>query len=116
VEKSGIVIIGGFLGSGKTTLLKKLLEWEFERGTRPQVIMSEFGDFDVDGAIIGDDRIDISAIVSGCICCSSRDELAYALTGMLRSAPGSLNEAGFMIPTTSFFSCGKRLETCSMAS
>jgi len=89
VEKSGIVIIGGFLGSGKTTLLKKLLEWEFERGTRPQVIMSEFGDFDVDGAIIGDCRIDISAIVSGCICCGSRDELADALTGMLRSAPGS---------------------------
>ena len=89
MEKSGIVIIGGFLGSGKTTLLKKLLEWEFERGTRPQVIMSEFGDFDVDGAIIGDCRIDISAIVSGCICCGSRDELADALTGMLRSAPGS---------------------------
>lgn len=89
MEKSGIVIIGGFLGSGKTTLLKKLLEWEFERGTRPQVIMSEFGDFDVDGTIIGDDRIDISAIVSGCICCGSRDELADALTGMLRSAPGS---------------------------
>lgn len=89
VEKSGIVIIGGFLGSGKTTLLKKLLEWEFERGTRPQVIMSEFGDFDVDGAIIGDDRIDISVVASGCICCGSRDELADALTGMLRSAPGS---------------------------
>jgi G3E family GTPase len=89
VEKSGIVIIGGFLGSGKTTLLKKLLEWEFERGTRPQVIMSEFGDFDVDGTIISDCRIDMSVVASGCICCGSRDELADALTGMLRSAPGS---------------------------
>ncbi len=89
MEKSGIVIIGGFLGSGKTTLLKKLLEWEFERGNRPQVIMSEFGDFDVDGTIISDDRIDLSVVASGCICCGSRDELADALTGMLRSAPDS---------------------------
>jgi G3E family GTPase len=89
VGKSGIVIIGGFLGSGKTTLLKKLLEWEFALGSRPQVIMSEFGDFDIDGTVIGDDRIDLTAVTGGCVCCGSKDDLARALSGMLDTAPGS---------------------------
>ena len=84
-----IVIIGGFLGSGKTTLLKNLLESEFEQGRRPQVIMSEFGDFDVDGAVISDDRLDLAAVAGGCVCCGSRDELAGALSRMLRDSPGS---------------------------
>ncbi len=87
--KSGIVIIGGFLGSGKTTLLKRLLDWEFARATRPQVIMSEFGDFDIDGAIISDKRIDLTAVVGGCVCCGSKDELADALRGLISHAPGS---------------------------
>jgi G3E family GTPase len=87
--RTPIVIIGGFLGSGKTTLLKHLLEWEIEQGRRPQVIMSEFGDFDVDGAVISDDRLDLAAVAGGCICCGSRDELAEVLSRMLRDSPGS---------------------------
>ncbi len=86
---SGIVIIGGFLGSGKTTLLRRFLEWEFARGVRPQVIMSEFGDFDVDGAVIADERLDLQAVTGGCVCCGSRDELESALAGLIAAAPGS---------------------------
>ncbi len=88
-QGSGIVIIGGFLGSGKTTLLRRFLEWEFARGVRPQVIMSEFGDFDVDGAVIGDERLDLKAVTGGCVCCGSRDELEGALSGLIAAAPGS---------------------------
>ena len=88
-QGSGIVIIGGFLGSGKTTLLRRFLEWEFARGVRPQVIMSEFGDFDIDGAVIADDRLDLKAVTGGCVCCGSRDELEGALAGLIAAAPGS---------------------------
>jgi G3E family GTPase len=88
-QGSGIVIIGGFLGSGKTTLLRRLLEWEFAQGIRPQVIMSEFGDFDIDGAVIGDDRLDLQAVTGGCVCCGSREELASALTGLIAASPGA---------------------------
>jgi G3E family GTPase len=82
-----VTIIGGFLGSGKTTLLKRLLALEFDRGIQPQVIMSEFGDFDVDSQVIADERLRIMAVISGCVCCSNRDELADAVTGMLETAP-----------------------------
>lgn len=87
-EISEIVVIGGFLGSGKTTLLKRLLEWEFNRGIRPMVIMSEFGDFDVDGTVITDERFELTAITGGCICCGNRDELARSLKEMLTKTPG----------------------------
>lgn len=85
--KSRLTIIGGFLGSGKTTLLKRLLNHEFDGGIRPQVIMSEFGDFDIDSQVIADERLRIMAVVSGCVCCSNKDELADAITSMLETAP-----------------------------
>jgi len=88
-EPSEIVIIGGFLGSGKTTLLKRFLDWEFSLGNVPFVIMSEFGDFDVDGAIISDERLKVKAITGGCICCSNRDELAEAILSMTKRNSGS---------------------------
>jgi G3E family GTPase len=88
-QGSGIVIIGGFLGSGKTTLLRRFLEWEFAHGTRPQVIMSEFGDFDIDGAVIGDERLDLQAVTGGCVCCGSREELESALSGLIAASPGA---------------------------
>ena len=88
-EPSEIIIISGFLGSGKTTLLKRFLDWELDRGMKPLVIISEFGDFDVDGAIIADERLQIRAITGGCICCSNKDELADAIQTMTRNDPGS---------------------------
>ena len=88
-EPSKIVVIGGFLGSGKTTLLKRFLEWEFSKGTRPFVIMSEFGDFDVDGTVITDERLELTAIVGGCICCGNRDELTNSLKEITGNTLGS---------------------------
>jgi G3E family GTPase len=84
-----ISIIGGFLGSGKTTLLKRLLEREYVQGNRPFVIMSEFGDYDVDGAVITDERLDLKVIISGCICCTNRDALAETLKNLLSEKPDS---------------------------
>ena len=86
---SEIVVISGFLGSGKTTLLKRLLDWELDRGISPLVIMSEFGDLDVDGAIIADERLEVMAITGGCICCSNKDELSDAIRNMTGESPGS---------------------------
>jgi len=88
-EPSEIVVISGFLGSGKTTLLKRFLDWEFSRGIRPWVIMSEFGDFDVDGTVITDERLELTAIVGGCVCCGNRDELTNSLKEITNRTLGS---------------------------
>ena len=47
-----IFVIAGFLGSGKTTLLKRVLAHELDRGVKPAVLMNEFGEIDVDGALL----------------------------------------------------------------
>jgi G3E family GTPase len=83
------IIIAGFLGSGKTTLLKKLLRWEIDRGIYPHVIMSEFGDIDIDGLLINDNRIKLTTITGGCACCDLREELAEAFSDAVNVSPGS---------------------------
>lgn len=84
-----VIIIAGFLGSGKTTLLKHLLEWEINQGRRPFVIMSEFGDIDIDRVLVADNKIALTSIVGGCACCNLREELAGSLQAITRQAPGA---------------------------
>jgi len=105
-----ITIISGFLGSGKTTLLKRSLDWEFDRGNRPQVIMSEFGDFDIDSQIIADERLQVAAVTGGCICCSNRDQLKDAVGKIVTAAP----ESPLYIETTGVADPAGVLETLSV--
>lgn len=88
-EPCRVIVIAGFLGSGKTTLLKRLLESEVIQGHRPYVIMSEFGDIDIDGVLISDHRIELASIVGGCACCDLREELARVLLDITRKGAGS---------------------------
>ncbi len=67
-----IDIVYGFLGAGKTTFLKYLLENPPE-GEKLAVLVNEFGDVGLDGAILGGGdpaRPDIVEMPSGCICCT----------------------------------------------
>jgi G3E family GTPase len=84
-----VIIIAGFLGSGKTTLLKKLINREIDRGMRPHVIMSEFGDIDIDGLLINDNKTKLKTITGGCACCDLREELAEAFSDAVNASPGS---------------------------
>ena len=70
--------ICGFLGSGKTTLMRRIIE---ERGSREPmaVIVNEFGDVGIDGAILSGQSIDIVEISSGCLCCTLKGSLVNAL-------------------------------------
>jgi G3E family GTPase len=88
-KRTNIIILNGFLGSGKTTLLKRFIDWEFNRGNQPLVIMCEFGDFDIDSKILEDERLQISSVVGGCICCNNRNELLHALQNIIKNNLGS---------------------------
>ncbi|MCW5788580.1 MAG: hypothetical protein KIT49_13915 [Nitrospira sp.] len=70
---SPVYVIAGFLGSGKTTLLKRVLAHELERGVKPAVLMNEFGEVDVDGAVLHahprSHEIELQSLLSGCVCC-----------------------------------------------
>ncbi|WP_090816431.1 GTP-binding protein [Paenibacillus sp. yr247] len=73
-----VYILSGFLGSGKTTLLTKAIDHFTEAGRKPAVIMNEIGEVNLDGQLVAGE-VPMSELLGGCICCSSRGDLATAL-------------------------------------
>jgi G3E family GTPase len=63
-----IVVITGFLGSGKTTFLNSLLQ-ELPHGRRIAVLMNEFGEIGIDGALLRGDNYELVEISRGSIFC-----------------------------------------------
>jgi G3E family GTPase len=67
-----IYLITGFLGAGKTTLMKNLLQ-VFNR-SKTAVVVNEFGQEGVDGAILKKEGMVIEEIVDGSIFCVCRSD------------------------------------------
>jgi G3E family GTPase len=88
-QPCSVVIIAGFLGSGKTTLLKRFIAWEAERGKQPYVIMSEFGDLDIDGLLLDARKIKLTSITGGCACCDLREELLQSVENIAGTENGA---------------------------
>lgn len=86
-EKIPATVITGFLGAGKTTMIRNLLE--NAEGRRIALIINEFGDLGVDGAVLegcgieGCDDDDVIELNNGCICCTVADDFVPAMTKLL---------------------------------
>jgi len=77
-RKTDVLLLSGFLGAGKTTLLKRVLSWETDlSGT--VVLVNEFGEVGIDGALLEDAGSDVVELTSGCICCTLSNDLRQAL-------------------------------------
>jgi G3E family GTPase len=102
-----IYVIAGFLGSGKTTLLKRALAHELDRGVKPAVLMNEFGEVDVDGALLHDHPrskdIELQALLSGCICCDLSGEFSEKVEHLVKETKG----APLFIETTGLADTGQ---------
>ncbi|WP_344983172.1 GTP-binding protein [Deinococcus rubellus] len=80
-----VTVIGGFLGAGKTTLVNHLIH---SGGKRFGVIVNEFGDLGVDGALIETVEDDVTELANGCLCCVGREDLVVSLVNLaLRETP-----------------------------
>jgi G3E family GTPase len=76
--RADVYLLTGFLGSGKTTLLRNMLRWEKDlSGT--VVLVNEFGQMGIDGAILKRAGSDVVELTSGCVCCTLKGELVQAL-------------------------------------
>ncbi len=62
-------IITGFLGVGKTTLIRSLLKNKSET-ERWAVLVNEFGEVGIDGALMNADGIAVKEVAGGCMCCA----------------------------------------------
>jgi len=82
-------LITGFLGSGKTTLLCHLL------AARPQnekwaVLVNEFGEIGIDGALLANRGATVKEIPGGCLCCVNGLPLQVGLNLLLKDKPDRL--------------------------
>lgn len=71
-------LLFGFLGSGKTTLAKRILT-ERAGAEKMAVIVNEFGDVGIDGAILKGNNVDMIELNSGCLCCTLKGSLLSAV-------------------------------------
>lgn len=79
-----IYIISGFLGAGKTTLIQKLLS-EALAGKTVALIENDFGEINIDAALLKKSGIQVKALDSGCICCTLTGDFIAALGALLKT-------------------------------
>ena len=84
-------VITGFLGSGKTTLIRNIITQA--NGRRLALIVNEFGDIGMDGAMLEDcgaescSADDIIELANGCICCTVADDFMPSMQQLLAQTP-----------------------------
>lgn len=81
-------LVTGFLGVGKTTAVIDLLKRK-PAGSRWAVLVNEYGDVSIDGAMIegsGPDWVTVRDVGGGCVCCASAPYLPVALHFLLLDA------------------------------
>jgi len=81
-------LITGFLGVGKTTAVIDLLKNK-AAGSRWAVLVNEYGDVSIDGAMIegsSPDGVSVREVGGGCVCCATAPYMPVALHFLLLDA------------------------------
>nr|WP_154324727.1 GTP-binding protein [Pantoea sp. 201603H] len=78
-------LITGFLGSGKTTTLLHLLQQKPEN-EKWAVLVNEFGEIGVDGALLAESGAVLKEIPGGCMCCVNGLPMQVGLNMLLKQA------------------------------
>ncbi len=82
-SKVSINIIMGFLGVGKTTAILDLLQQK-PKDEKWAVLVNEFGEVGIDGAILSaESGMTISEVPGGCLCCVSGIPFQVALSNLI---------------------------------
>ena len=90
VKKTKVHLISGFLGTGKTTALKSLMAQK-NPDEKWVIIVNEFGEIGIDGAVLSDNGIPVAEIAGGCLCCVAGPQMSNTVAKMLRDvAPDRL--------------------------
>jgi cobalamin biosynthesis protein CobW len=79
-----VTVVTGFLGSGKTTLLRHLIS---HSGRRLAVLVNEFGEVGIDGALLcdGGGACPVVELPNGCVCCTVQEDFLPTMERLLDS-------------------------------
>jgi G3E family GTPase len=86
MDRLHVTVLGGYLGAGKTTLLNRLLA--DAQGVRLAVLVNDFGEVNIDAALIANRDGETISLANGCVCCSIGDNLAETLYDLAERADG----------------------------
>ncbi|MFM8524499.1 MAG: GTP-binding protein [Cyanobacteriota bacterium] len=97
-----VTVVTGFLGAGKTTLLRHLL---LHSGQKLAVLVNEFGEVGIDGALLRscgfcpeeDVEGRLVELTNGCLCCTVQEDFLPTMTALLERA-GDLD--GIVVETS----------------
>lgn len=76
-----VTLLTGFLGAGKTTLMNRILTGD--HGLRVGVLVNDFGDINIDAALVEGVEDNTISLANGCICCELRDDLVQSIESLL---------------------------------
>lgn len=82
-------LITGLLGSGKTTALQHFIQQK-PAGEIWAIVINEFGEIDIDGAILNHHSsadLMIKSVAGGCICCTAGHQLSQAIQNLISEHP-----------------------------
>ena len=75
-------IVTGFLGSGKTTAILDVLQRK-PAAEKWAVLVNEFGEIGIDGAILASSGAEIREVAGGCMCCVGDLPMQIALNNLI---------------------------------
>ena len=75
--KIPVTVIGGYLGSGKTTLINNVISED--HGLKLALLINDFGDINIDAALIESQEGDVLSLSNGCVCCTLTDDFSKAM-------------------------------------
>lgn len=81
-----INLVTGFLGVGKTTAIRHLIGQK-PKDQRWAVLVNEFGEVGIDGAILestAGEGVAVTEIAGGCFCCSTDSPIDFTLVELIR--------------------------------
>ena len=70
-QRIAVTVVSGFLGAGKTTLLNRMVRRA--EGSRLAVIVNDFGELNIDAAIVSEVTDAVYSLQNGCICCTVQE-------------------------------------------
>lgn len=76
-------LVTGFLGVGKTTCVSRLLG-EHPADQTWAVLVNEFGEVGVDGALLSDQDVIVQEVAGGCLCCVAAPAFTTGLNRLIR--------------------------------
>ena len=101
-----VTVLTGYLGAGKTTLLNRILSEP--HGKKYAVIVNEFGEEGIDGALVVGADEEVFEMNNGCICCTVRGDLIRVISGLMKRAA---NFDGILVETTGLADPGPVAQT-----